>query len=57
MGQFYWGTVANWLKKKNIHSNAIGFKIPNWRSVDIDSLDDWKRAELLFKILKHSKIN
>jgi pseudaminic acid cytidylyltransferase len=57
VGQFYWGTVANWLKKKNIHSNAIGFKIPNWRSVDIDSLDDWKRAELLFKILKNSKKN
>ncbi len=57
VGQFYWGTVANWLKKKNIYSDAIGFKIPNWRSVDIDSLDDWKRSELLFKILKNSKKN
>jgi pseudaminic acid cytidylyltransferase len=56
-GQFYWGTVANWLKIKNMHSNSIGFKIPNWRSVDIDNLDDWKRAELLFKILKQSKKN
>ena len=51
-GQFYWGSVSNWLSKKKIHSNGVGMQIPKWRSVDIDNLEDWKKAELLFKILK-----
>jgi pseudaminic acid cytidylyltransferase len=51
-GQFYWGSVNNWLSKKKMHSNGIGLPIPKWRVVDIDNLQDWKRAELLFKILK-----
>jgi pseudaminic acid cytidylyltransferase len=51
-GQFYWGSVGNWLSEKKMHSNSIGFPIPKWRVVDIDNLQDWKRAELLFKILK-----
>ena len=52
VGQFYWGSVSNWLSKKKMHSNGIGLPIPKWRVVDIDNLQDWKRAELLFKILK-----
>ena len=52
VGQFYWGSVSNWLSKKKIHSNGIGLPVPKWRVVDIDNLQDWKRAELLFKILK-----
>jgi pseudaminic acid cytidylyltransferase len=52
VGQFYWGSVRNWLSKKKMHSNGIGLPIPKWRVVDIDNLQDWKRAELLFKILK-----
>ena len=51
-GQFYLGTVTNWLSKKKLHSNGIGLPIPKWRVVDIDNLQDWKRAELLFKVLK-----
>ena len=52
VGQFYWGSGSNWLSKKKMHSNGIGLPIPKWRVVDIDNLQDWKRAELLFKILK-----
>ena len=51
-GQFYLGTVTNWLSKKKLHLNCIGLPIPKWRVVDIDNLQDWKRAELLFKVLK-----
>jgi CMP-N-acetylneuraminic acid synthetase len=35
-----------------MHSNSIGLPIPKWRVVDIDNLQDWRRAELLFKVLK-----
>ena len=52
VGQFYWGSVSNWLSMKKMHSNGIGLPIPKWRVVDIDNLQDWKRAELLFKVLK-----
>jgi pseudaminic acid cytidylyltransferase len=56
VGQFYWGLAKNWLNNKmNIHSNGIGFKIPKWRSIDIDTPQDWHRAELLFGYLKKNK--
>ena len=57
-GQFYWGLVKNWLNNKiNIHSRATGFKIPKWRSIDIDTQDDWQKAEALFGYLKEKKNN
>jgi len=46
-GQFYWGKNEAWLTNLKIHSNAFGYKIPNWRVVDIDSSNDWRRAEIL----------
>ena len=49
--QFYWGKSSAWLEFKKMHTAGIGFPIPNWRVVDIDSVDDWKRAELLFQAL------
>jgi len=52
-GQFYWGTEKNWLSKKNIYSKESNFiLIPKWRYNDIDTPDDWKRAENFIKVLK-----
>lgn len=45
--QFYWASVNTWLNNKGIHSNGIGYDIPNWRVVDFDTIDDWKRAEVI----------
>ena len=45
-GQFYWATAETWLTNSNIHSSGIGFKVPNWRVLDIDTMDDWARAEM-----------
>jgi pseudaminic acid cytidylyltransferase len=50
-GQFYWGTSAAWLAKKKMHTDGLGMPIPNWRVVDIDSEDDWIRAEIIFNSL------
>jgi N-acylneuraminate cytidylyltransferase len=50
-GQFYWGTRKAWLTNPRIHSSAVGLVIPNWRVVDIDTLDDWQRAELLHQAI------
>ena len=49
VGQFYWGKVNSWLSNPNIHSSGLGYTIPNWRAVDIDTQDDWLRAELIYR--------
>ena len=48
-GQFYWGKARVWLEHKRMHTGGLGMVIPNWRIVDIDSMDDWVRAENLYK--------
>lgn len=48
-GQFYWGSKVAWLEQKNVHSSALGLLIPHLRAVDIDTLQDWERAEVLLR--------
>jgi pseudaminic acid cytidylyltransferase len=50
-GQFYWGKVGAWLTNSKIHNNGLGYTIPNWRVVDIDTPEDWSRAEILAPII------
>jgi pseudaminic acid cytidylyltransferase len=45
-GQFYWGRAEAWREVKKMHTDGIGMKIPSYRVIDIDTEDDWKRAEL-----------
>lgn len=52
-GQFYWGKSSAWLAHKRMHTEGLGIPIPNWRVVDIDSADDWQRAEHIFKAICH----
>jgi CMP-N-acetylneuraminic acid synthetase len=47
-GQFYWGTAQAWLSGQSPHVNGRGLVIPGWRAVDIDTPDDWQRAEIAF---------
>jgi pseudaminic acid cytidylyltransferase len=48
-GQFYWGTARAW--KENKISSGLGFPLPSWRFVDIDTPEDWHRAELYYHFL------
>ena len=50
-GQFYWGRRDAWLAGQNIHLNGASIVIPSWRVVDIDTPEDWHRAELLHRAL------
>lgn len=52
-GQFYWGNLNTWLKKELNLSNGYGFPIPYWRSIDVDTLDDWERAEIMSKVISY----
>lgn len=47
-GQFYWGKPDAWLTNNKIHRSGVGLPVPNWRVVDIDTSDDWARAEVLY---------
>lgn len=51
-GQFYWGKSIAWKAGMNMHTAGLGMIVPNWRIVDIDNVDDWKRAENLHQIFK-----
>ena len=47
--QFYWGKPEAWLQGMQLFGNhSCPVKISHWRVQDIDTEDDWKRAELLF---------
>lgn len=51
-GQFYWGWRDSWFLHPRIHSQGLGLPIPHWRVVDIDTPDDWVRAELFHKAIQ-----
>lgn len=50
-GQFYWGAADTWLADKAIHAHGRAIVLPEWRVVDIDTPDDWARAEVLYRAL------
>lgn len=48
-GQFYWGRARAWLDETPIFScDAVPVVLPNERVQDIDTLEDWRVAELKF---------
>lgn len=53
-GQFYWGRAAAWLANKPLFTQkSIAMPIPRHRVQDIDSREDWERAEWLFRAFKN----
>lgn len=55
-GQFYWGLSNAWLKKKPLigkYSSPVF--IPRERVLDIDTAEDWKIAEKMFRIINEEK--
>ena len=52
-GQFYWGTVKAWVDESLIFGhNSMAHILPRYRVQDIDTPEDWLRAEMLFKALE-----
>ncbi|MDA5194711.1 pseudaminic acid cytidylyltransferase [Govanella unica] len=52
-GQFYWGRAAAYLADEPvIGAGAVPLVIPRWRVQDIDTPEDWRRAELMYEALK-----
>lgn len=54
-GQFYWGKAAAWLACKPLFADrSAAVKLPRYRVQDIDTADDWVRAELLAAALENN---
>jgi N-acylneuraminate cytidylyltransferase len=52
-GQFYWGRADAWCSGKAIFSqNSAPVILPRHRVQDIDTAEDWERAEWMFKVLR-----
>lgn len=51
-GQFIWGHANTWMQAHSVWDCAIGFPIARWRTVDIDTEEDWRRAEVLLALIK-----
>lgn len=51
-GQFYWGRPEAWIQGKRIFDNrSKPILIPRWRVQDIDTSEDWERAEILAPVI------
>jgi pseudaminic acid cytidylyltransferase len=50
-GQFYWGATAAWLGGESPLAVGRTIVLPAWRVVDIDTPEDWDRAEALYAAL------
>lgn len=49
-GQFYWGTAQAWQDEKMMFAeDSVPIKLPRHRVQDIDTPEDWARAEWMFK--------
>ena len=50
-GQFYWARAETWLSGLSPHANGRAIVLPEWRVVDIDTPEDWRRAEALHRAI------
>lgn len=49
-GQFYWGRTEAWLAERSVFSSASTVvRLPRHLVQDIDTLEDWQRAEWMFR--------
>lgn len=52
-GQFYWGRASAWLEGKILFGTySVPVKLPRHLVQDIDTPEDWERAEWLFKAMQ-----
>lgn len=52
-GQFYWGRCDAWLNQRPVFSdNSVPIEIPRAQVQDIDTEEDWQRAQWLFRAMR-----
>ncbi len=51
-GQFYWARPEAWRHSVNFFENGRPLILPRWRVQDIDTEEDWRRAELMHRMIE-----
>ena len=55
-GQFYWGRAEAFLNDLATFGNgSVPIVLPRYRVQDLDTMEDWKRAELMFGVLEYTR--
>jgi pseudaminic acid cytidylyltransferase len=56
-GMFYMGRSEAWLQNLRVFDeHSFPFKIPAWRVQDIDTTEDWLRAEVMYKVMLETRL-
>jgi pseudaminic acid cytidylyltransferase len=54
-GQFYWGTARAFLEDMPLFApHSIGVILPRHLVQDIDTIEDWDQAELMYRAITHT---
>ena len=57
-GQFYWGRPQAFREREGFfNARSLPIVIPNFRVQDIDTEDDWQRAELLSELMDFQQVS
>ncbi|WP_100655837.1 pseudaminic acid cytidylyltransferase [Alteromonas flava] len=57
-GQFYWGSYAGYLSDKAMFSeHSIAVELPRYLVQDIDTEEDWSRAELMYQAYMNKEVS
>ncbi len=55
-GQFYLASASTWLKKDNFFEEGKPIILPRGESIDIDNIEDWKLAEIIYELIINEKV-
>ncbi len=56
-GQFYWQKLNKTSNEVMFGKDSIPIVLPRYLVQDIDTLEDWQRAKIVYKVLKESEKN
>jgi pseudaminic acid cytidylyltransferase len=57
-GHFYWGTPRAWKEEERLFTlRAAPVMLPRHRVQDIDTPEDWRRAEVLWRLLQSESLD
>ena len=45
-----------WLSRTPVLTHALGHELPAWRAIDLDTEDDWTRAEALHPLIRQARL-
>ncbi|PPC78448.1 pseudaminic acid cytidylyltransferase [Pokkaliibacter plantistimulans] len=51
-GQFYWSRLHSASAEPMFGPKSIAILLPDWRVRDIDTEEDWRHAEILYKVMQ-----